>query len=60
MIEGRAMYGNLENKINMLCWPVENSIAKNNDRTIRRQTIDKRAVTLEHFCMMLLTYNLKQ
>jgi hypothetical protein len=45
MIEGRAIYGNLENKINMLYWPVENSIPKNNDRTIRRQTIDKRAVT---------------
>jgi hypothetical protein len=27
----RAIYGNLENKINMLYWPVENSIHKNND-----------------------------
>ena len=34
------MYGNLENKINMLYWSVENSIHKNN-----MQTIDKRAVT---------------
>jgi hypothetical protein len=25
-IEGRAIYGNLENKINTLYWPVENSI----------------------------------
>ena len=40
MIEGRAIYGNLENKINTLYWPVENSIHKNN-----MQTIDKRAVT---------------
>jgi hypothetical protein len=30
--EGRAIYGNLENKINTLYWPVENSIPKNNDR----------------------------
>ena len=30
-IEGRAIYGNLENKINTLYWPVENSIPKNND-----------------------------
>ena len=28
-IECRAIYGNLENKINTLCWPVENSIPKN-------------------------------
>jgi hypothetical protein len=27
----RAIYGNLENKINTLYWPVENSIHKNND-----------------------------
>ena len=27
-IEGRAIYGNLENKINMLYWPVENSICQ--------------------------------
>ena len=31
--EGRAIYGNLENKINTLYWPVENSISKNNDRS---------------------------
>ena len=31
--EGRAIYGNLENKINKLYWPVENSIPKNNDRS---------------------------
>ena len=31
-IEGRAIYGNLENKINTLCWPVEHSIPKNNDK----------------------------
>ena len=31
-IEGRAIYGNLENKINTLYWPVENSIPKSNDR----------------------------
>jgi hypothetical protein len=30
---GRAIYGNLENKINTLYWPVENSIHKNNDRS---------------------------
>jgi hypothetical protein len=30
-IEGRAIYGNLENKINTLYWPEENSIPKNND-----------------------------
>ena len=29
--EGRAIYGNLENKINTLYWPVENSVHKNND-----------------------------
>ena len=27
----RAIYGNLENKINTLYFPVENSIHKNND-----------------------------
>jgi hypothetical protein len=27
----RAIYGNLENKINTLYWPVEYSIHKNND-----------------------------
>jgi hypothetical protein len=32
--EGRAIYGNLANKINTLYWPVENSIPKNNDRNI--------------------------
>jgi hypothetical protein len=26
-IEGRAKYGKLENKINTLYWPVENSIS---------------------------------
>ena len=31
--EGRAICGNLENKINTLYWPVENSIPKNNDRS---------------------------
>jgi hypothetical protein len=31
--EGRAIYGNLENKINTLYWQVENSIPKNNDRS---------------------------
>ena len=31
--EGRAIYGNLENKINTLYWPVENFIPKNNDRS---------------------------
>jgi hypothetical protein len=32
-IEGRAIYGNnLENKINTLYWPVENSIPTNNDK----------------------------
>ena len=30
---GRAIYGNLENKINTLYWPAENSIPKNNDRS---------------------------
>ena len=32
MIDGRAIYGNLENKINTLYWPVENCIPINNDR----------------------------
>jgi hypothetical protein len=27
-IEGRAIYGNLENKINTLYWPVEHSICQ--------------------------------
>ena len=27
-IKGRAIYGNLENKINTLYWPVENSICQ--------------------------------
>ena len=31
--EFRAIYGNLENKINMHYWPVENSNPKNNDRS---------------------------
>ena len=30
-IEGRTLYGNLENKINAIYSPVENSIPKNND-----------------------------
>ena len=30
-LEGRAIYGNLENKINTLYWPVGNSIHTNND-----------------------------
>ena len=30
-IEGRAIYGNLVNKINTLYWPVGHSIHKNND-----------------------------
>jgi len=30
-IEWRAIFGNLENKINTLYWAVENSIHKNND-----------------------------
>ena len=30
-MEGRAIYGNLENKINTLYWPVENSIQEIND-----------------------------
>jgi hypothetical protein len=30
-IERRAIYGNLENKINTLYWPVQNSIHKNKD-----------------------------
>jgi hypothetical protein len=34
-IECRAIYGNLENKINTLYWPVENSIHKNNDANDR-------------------------
>jgi hypothetical protein len=29
-IEGRVIYGNLENKINTLYWPLENSIPRNN------------------------------
>ena len=39
--EGRAIYinvyGNPENKINTLYWPVENSIHKNNDRSSTKQ-----------------------
>ena len=31
VLEGGAIYGNLENKINTIYWPVENSIHKNND-----------------------------
>jgi hypothetical protein len=31
--EGRAIYGNLENNINTLYWPVENSIPKNSYRS---------------------------
>ena len=42
-IEGRAIYGNLENKINTLYWPVEYSIPKNNDR--RQSHIWKSRVT---------------
>jgi hypothetical protein len=34
-IIGRAIDGNLENKINTLYWPVENSIHKNNDANDR-------------------------
>jgi hypothetical protein len=45
MIEGRAIYGNLENKSNTLYWPVpvENSIPENNDR--RQSHIWKSRVT---------------
>ena len=42
-IEGRAIYGNLENKINTLYWTVENSIPKNNDR--RQSLIWKSRIT---------------
>jgi hypothetical protein len=31
--EGRAIFGNLENKINTLYWSVENAIPKNSDRS---------------------------
>jgi hypothetical protein len=31
VLEGRTIYGNIENKINTLYLPVENSIHKNND-----------------------------
>ena len=30
-MEEKAIYGNIENKINTLYWPVENFIPKNND-----------------------------
>jgi hypothetical protein len=45
MIEGRAIYGNLENKINTLYWPVENSIPKNNDRRCAVTKRCKRKIT---------------
>jgi hypothetical protein len=32
-VDKSVIYGNLENKINTLYWPVENSIPKNNDRS---------------------------
>ena len=47
--EGRAIYGNLENKINTLYWPVENSIPKNNDR----QTVALCNLLLHNFTLML-------
>ena len=31
--EGRAIYVNLDNKIDTRYWPVDNSIPKNNDRS---------------------------
>jgi hypothetical protein len=44
-IESRAIYENLENKINTLYWPVENSIPKNNDRRQSHISIWKSRVT---------------
>jgi hypothetical protein len=38
--EGRVIYGNLENKINTLYRPVENSIPKNNVRSLKIGDID--------------------
>jgi hypothetical protein len=47
-IEGRALYGNLENKINTLYWPVENSIHKNNDAD-DRLTCRYETMQTEHY-----------
>jgi hypothetical protein len=38
----RAIYGNLENKINTLYWPEENPIHRNNMETIDKRTVTKR------------------
>ena len=51
MIEGRAIYGNLENKINTLYWPVENFIPKNNDR--RRNDADGKLQKVSGRCLIL-------
>jgi hypothetical protein len=50
-IEGKAIYGNLENKINTLYWPVENSIPKNNDR--RRNDADGKLQKVSGRCLIL-------
>ena len=50
-IEGRAIYGNLENKINTLYWPVENSIPKNNER--RRNDADGKLQKVSGRCLIL-------
>ena len=47
-IEGRAIYGYLENKIKTLYWPVENSIPKNNDAD-DRQTCSYEMMQTENY-----------
>ena len=51
-IEGRAIYGNLENKINTFYWPVENVIPKNNDRRCAATKRCRRKIT-EGQCAVL-------
>ena len=51
-IEGRAIYGNLENKINTLYWPVENSIPTNNDRRCAGTKRCRRKITEGHWAVL--------
>jgi hypothetical protein len=55
LTNNRAIYGNLENKINTLYWPVEDSIPKNNDMFSFKYSRNKVAPT--QFCLMAFVHS---
>ena len=54
-IEDRAIYGNLENKINTLYWSVEDSIPKTNDMFSFKYSYNKVAASI--FCLMFFVHS---